>query len=47
MAARTWGPENVQELAAPGYRWPLPTEFVNQVKAKTNRKLQEKIKTFS
>lgn len=27
-AAGTWGPENVQELLAPGHRWPLPTELV-------------------
>jgi glucose-6-phosphate 1-dehydrogenase len=27
-AAGTWGPENTQELLAPGHRWPLPTELV-------------------
>lgn len=26
-AAGTWGPENTQELLAPGHRWPLPTEL--------------------
>jgi glucose-6-phosphate 1-dehydrogenase len=25
--AGTWGPENIQELLAPGHRWPLPTEL--------------------
>jgi glucose-6-phosphate 1-dehydrogenase len=40
-AADTWGPENTQELLAPGHRWPLPTELVNQVKTKTNHKLQK------
>jgi glucose-6-phosphate 1-dehydrogenase len=27
-AAGTWGPENTQELLAPGHRWLLPTELV-------------------
>jgi glucose-6-phosphate 1-dehydrogenase len=26
-AAGTWGPENTQELLAPGHRWPLPTQL--------------------
>jgi glucose-6-phosphate 1-dehydrogenase len=33
-AAGTWGPENVQELLAPGHRWPLPTELVANGKRK-------------
>jgi glucose-6-phosphate 1-dehydrogenase len=27
-AAGTWGPENTQDLLAPGHRWPLPTRLV-------------------
>ena len=33
-AAGTWGPENTQELLAPGHRWPLPTELVTAGKKK-------------
>jgi glucose-6-phosphate 1-dehydrogenase len=40
-AAGTWGPESVQELLSPGHRWPLPTELINQIKTKTNHKLQK------
>jgi glucose-6-phosphate 1-dehydrogenase len=33
-AAGTWGPESVQELLAPGHRWPLPTQLVANGKKK-------------
>ncbi len=29
-AAGSWGPENAQELLAPGHSWPVPTELVRQ-----------------
>ena len=37
--AGTWGPKDAEKLLAPGHRWPLPTELVDQVKKKTNPKL--------
>ena len=41
-AAGTWGPEDTQGLLAHGHRWPLPTELVNQPKAKMSHKTQTK-----
>jgi glucose-6-phosphate 1-dehydrogenase len=41
-AADTWGPENTQGLLSPGHRWPLPTELLNQAKAKMGHKSQTK-----
>jgi len=38
-AAGTWGPEDTQELLAPGHRWPLPTELapVGRKKGRSSR----------
>jgi glucose-6-phosphate 1-dehydrogenase len=37
-ASGTWGPENAQDLLAPGHRWPLPTELATPKKTRAKPK---------